>query len=115
MKEISPNEFPKALAIQNMSFGGRYFMTDRQRDKVQLARDLDTQDISFRRSLTAKIWYHLLTGQQYFQAPNTIDEALLADFIRKHQPDRLTFFNYFQAEAGDSSSLLKTNTSSRQP
>jgi len=94
--EISPSVFPKSIATQNLGFVSRYFVTDRQRDEVQIARDLDPSDIVFRRSMTAKLWFHLGTGKQDYESPHTIDQAFLEDFARKNQPVKLTLANYFE-------------------
>lgn len=91
--EISPTAFPKAVAGQNMGFFYREFMCGNdRRDLVQLARDMDPSDPCFARRLTAYIWAHLATGQQYFESESqgAISEALLREFARTNHPIRLT-------------------------
>lgn len=119
LKEIGPATFPKAIASQNMSFTGRHFMSgDRQRDSIQIARDLDPDDQCFRTSLTAKIWYHLVTGQQYYEAMRIweVDRRLLQDFVRTNNPIKLTFEGYFNGPGKEQPRAGNTNGGSgKQP
>jgi len=119
LREISPAIFPRAIAGQNMSFTGRHFMSgDRQRDSVQIARDLDPDDQCFRTSLTAKMWYHLVTGQQYYEAMRLreVDRRLLQDFLRTNNPIKLSFDIYFNSAVKEQLKAGNTNRASgKQP
>ena len=53
LAEIEPSEFPKAIATQNMWLSA---------DERESARDLNSADARFRKSLTAKLWRQLETG-----------------------------------------------------
>lgn len=91
--EIAPSQFPGAVAGQNMGFDNRFFGgRDRQRDAIQIAKDLDANDPYFRSSLTAYIWNHLATGQQYWESlkEHSISQPLLEGFLRANMPVRLT-------------------------
>lgn len=104
-KETDRTAFPKALAVQNIDFFPRYFMTDRQRDEAQIARDLDPSDPNFRRSLTARLWCNLETGKQLHESPHEIDQKFLEEFLYKYQPAKLTMANYFLS----TNSLIQSN------
>lgn len=94
LREIPPSAFPRAVAGQNLDFYHRYSMGMTGRlDAVQIAREQDTSDVYFRTSLTADIWNHLATGQQYWEThkwSSEVSKSLLDDFIRTNKPIKLT-------------------------
>lgn len=92
LKEIPPTQFPKSIAGQNI-IADRYFGGfDRQIDAVKLELDSDPKDGYFRQSMTAYIWNHLATGQQYEQSSKKgeISRPLLEEYVRTNKPIKLT-------------------------
>jgi formylglycine-generating enzyme required for sulfatase activity len=91
--EISPAEFPKQVAVENIfTAASRYMRSPEgeiEQDEVKLARELNPTDRDFANTHTAEIWYLLMTGRQpgQFDAP---DRATLEEFIRRYTPIRLT-------------------------
>ena len=83
-REISPADFPKEIATQNL------WIDDD--DELKAALQLDVDTTSFRMSLTAHVWYQLETGKEYFEIPGApvIDAGWLRDYLKKHQVQKLT-------------------------
>jgi len=88
--EIQPEEFPKRIATQNMWFrnvddyavgaGGRRIYD------LQLARQLDPEDVYFGSSLTAQVWQHLVSNKDYYQTTGGCDRDMLRAFKKEHPP-----------------------------
>jgi hypothetical protein len=100
--EVPPHVFPKAVAGQNMDFPTRQIGTESgPRDPVKIAREMYPAESAFRTSLTAYIWNHLTTGEQYEQSLRqwTIARPLLEDFIAAHHPIKLTLIAPDEAPA----------------
>jgi hypothetical protein len=76
--KIHPDEFPKQIATKNMWV---------QDVELQEQLELDTGSIGFRLSCTAYIWEELMTGKT---SSNSVDESILAEYIRRHSPVSLT-------------------------
>lgn len=112
-EEIDAAAFPRSIATQNL-FWERYFMTDRPRDGVLIARDLDPTDDQFCRSMTAKLWCHLATGQQYYESPSTIKQTLLEAFIRSNRPVKLALTNYFSETNAAPPAVQDQNTNAQK-
>lgn len=91
LAEVSFTNFPKPIATQNMWFdGSARYGTDRNGNPVDLViihRNLDPANLTFRHSLTAHLWCHLLTGRQYYEVQgHVVDEEVLKNFIQEHKP-----------------------------
>jgi hypothetical protein len=91
-REIPPAAFPRAIAGQNMGFFYRDFMCGNEKaDMIQLARGMNPSAPCFDSTLTAYIWNHLATGQDYFESEKiVISDAVLRDYVRTNNPIRLT-------------------------
>lgn len=106
LKEISPTQFPKEIAGENI-ITKRYFGGfDRQIDAVTLELDSDPKDVYFRQSMTAYIWNHLTTGEQYGQSSKKgeITQTLLEEYIRTNRPIKLTAIIRHASSDGDTKS-----------
>jgi hypothetical protein len=86
-------------------------------DEVQIAREQDTSDIYFRTTLTADIWNHLATGQQYSETHkrSTVSKSLLDDFIRTNKPIKLTTIVRDQPASKGEGNAGATNQSLKVP
>ena len=89
--EISPDEFPKEIAIQNMWL---------QDVELQEVLELNTASIGFRLSSTAYIWEELMTGKT---SRDSVDKHLLDEYIRLYKPVNLTMIKR-RSGAGESNS-----------
>jgi hypothetical protein len=92
LTEIAANEFPKAIASQNL-----WLRTDNgtradgtKVNEVEIAKQMDPEQYDFRESLTAKIWLQCETGKEYYEMPHDIDRSFLQDFRKKYGVVRLT-------------------------
>ncbi|MCL2700552.1 MAG: hypothetical protein FWE88_02530 [Phycisphaerae bacterium] len=74
LQEITPSEFPKDLAIQNM------WLND---ESTALLAKMDPEKFLFRWSLTARMWLHLETGADFgsYQKPSA---EFAADFKARY-------------------------------
>lgn len=77
LKEIPPDEFPKALAIQN---------TWLDKEGIELLTSMDPEDWRFRESLTAKMWLHLEKGVDYWKTQEAPPEVI-TEFKAKYLKD----------------------------
>jgi hypothetical protein len=91
LAEVSPKDYPPEIATQNL-----WLHTDNGTRKdgsvvneVEIVKALDPASIDFRRSLTAKIWRQLETGEEYYQSPNDVEKPLLESYLKKHSVVRL--------------------------
>ncbi|MDH4231656.1 MAG: hypothetical protein OEW04_06455, partial [Nitrospirota bacterium] len=92
-QEIAPGAYPKAIATQNMWFSYRYFDSSKgdRVDRVQLAREIDPDNVYFHSTATAEIWCQLMTGKEYYEfAKKPIDRNVLMEFKAKYKPIKLT-------------------------
>lgn len=81
-KEVSPSEFPKSIATQNM-----WFKTDKQAKRdLELTRSLNVQDKWFSDTLTAQIWIHLYRGKDFFQSKNNEEIDAIKEYKEKFNP-----------------------------
>lgn len=88
-EEIKPDEFPKAIATQNMwlSPDAKSRGTDNKLHyDLQMARDIDPDDEYFHDSLTARVWAHLTTGKDYHEQDRRADAKTLKAFKRTNSP-----------------------------
>lgn len=83
--EISAEEFPKEISIQNLYLkkNNGYYKGKPVND-YEIVKDLNTEDILFRGSLTAKLWLKLEKGTRYDEAPSIIDSKFLREYKRKY-------------------------------
>lgn len=82
LSEISPKDYPKAIATRNL------WLTDVK--KIEALRNLNPDDITFQRSLTAKIWHQLEKGTEYYQVSNErIAPQFLNEYITKNKVIKL--------------------------
>lgn len=85
-REISANEFPKAIAVENLNVENEFF--DFNRNKTifyyEILEKLDITFAPFAKSNTAHIWYELETGRKLFEAPEKINQDFLINFKNKY-------------------------------
>ncbi|WP_299219238.1 hypothetical protein [uncultured Aquimarina sp.] len=72
--EIESNQFPKQIAIQN-----RWFSNQEKQNKIE---QLQLDEI--RGSLTAKVWYQLEKGIDYYEMPSYIPLDFLESYKEKY-------------------------------
>lgn len=60
--EISPTEFPKELAVQNL------WLDSEESEDFKRLQKMDPDDYWFRHSLTGRMWLHLVKNVDYFQS-----------------------------------------------
>ncbi len=73
-KEIKASEFPKQIAVQN-----RWF-SDQEKENKTNQLQLDR----IRGSLTAKVWYQLEKGIEYYEMPSYIPLEFLESYREKY-------------------------------
>lgn len=88
--DIQPGDFPKRIATQNMWFRDVDYYTigaggERIYD-LQLARQLDPENVYFGNRLTAQVWQHLTDGKDYHQTKGGCDRDTLRAFKKAHAP-----------------------------
>lgn len=94
---INPADYPKRIATQNLWFnkGSRYRFGagGRKVDEVELAVNVDPNDIYFKATLTATIWCELATGKPY-EAVERLDSEeklrIIKEYSEKYSPIKLT-------------------------
>jgi hypothetical protein len=91
--EIPASDYPKQIAIQNLALKKTDGYEGDGKTPIrptEITKKLDPNDIHFRRSLTAKIWYQLVTGTEYFEEKNsTIDKTFIEEYIKQHKTVKL--------------------------
>ena len=89
-REIEDKMYPPAIATQNLRLKTENgFRDGKAVNEVESVLQLDPDDVTFRESLTAKVWWQLATGEEYYQAPSLIDSDFLRTFLAKHGVVRL--------------------------
>ena len=86
---ITPRDFPRQIATQNMWLRprSRYAKTgDILVDQWQMLRTLDISSPAFGHSFTAKMWYQIETGTEYYQIGIVDDQKFLEDYMAKYKP-----------------------------
>ncbi len=93
---IKPNTFPRQIATQNMWLNARSRYTkiydsiakkEFRVDEWQMLRTLDLQSPAFGSSFTAKMWYQLETGTEYYKISNSdLTQQFLEDYAAKYKP-----------------------------
>lgn len=86
--KVSPRDFPKQIATQNMWLGGPRFVfvgSDRI-DTVEVLRRLDIRSRYFGVSMTAHVWYQLAKNVERYAMPYDVDYAFLQDYVSRHNP-----------------------------
>jgi hypothetical protein len=86
--KVSPQDFPKQVATQNMWLQGSRFegVGNEWIDTWQVLRQLDIGSPYFGGSMTAHIWYQLVEGVEDFEMPFLIPSAFLEDYVARHNP-----------------------------
>ncbi len=104
--EIEAGNYPKNIAMQNMWFGNPNDFSrganGRKIYEVEMARQLDPEDIYFADSLTANLWCQLQTGKPYHEVRRLGSEqkqAILRDFAAAHPPIKLTVVKRMTTQA----------------
>jgi hypothetical protein len=92
LEEIRPSEFPKSLAIQNLwlrkenGFGA----DGKPVNEIEIAKNLDPENLYFPSSLTAKMWMQLEAGKEYYEIQNeSIPKDFLKQYLQKYNPPKL--------------------------
>lgn len=89
---ISPADFPRQIATQNMSMnfiiGKRHVRVNNDLiDTWPVMRKLDIDNVYFSLSLTAAMWYQLETGTEYYmQSQSDLTQQFLQDYVAKYKP-----------------------------
>jgi hypothetical protein len=89
---ISPADFPRQIATQNMSMnliiGERHVRVGKDLiDTWPVIRSLDITNRYFKLSLTAAMWYQLETGKEYYmQSRSDLTQQFLQDYVAKYKP-----------------------------
>jgi hypothetical protein len=93
MREIPQAEFPRRIATQNMWLKADRFSIrssvdgkDRRIYELQLARDIDPEDMYFLGKLTAQVWYHLLLGKDYYETAAEQYQEAAREYKRLYDP-----------------------------
>lgn len=91
LAEIAAKDFPREIAVQNLWLSKENgFRDGKPINQVEIAKNLDPEDIDFPRSLTAKMWMHLETGKEYYETQNdSASVDFLKRYLRKHDVVRL--------------------------
>lgn len=94
---ISPADYPKQIATQNLWFKDRSRYSvgtgGRKVDQVELAVNIDPDDIYFTRTLTATIWCELATGKSYQEVErlgHDEKKKIVNEYSEKYSPIKLT-------------------------
>lgn len=84
--EISHNNFPRNIAIQNLLLSHNAGMkSDRSIiDEYKIVQELNPYDDMFQKSRTAKIWQHIEYGIDYYESHDRVDSEVLKDFKEKY-------------------------------
>jgi hypothetical protein len=88
-KEIKPDEFPREIATQNMWLKPTAVVRgsdDKLHYDLQLARDINPDDVYFYSTLTARVWVHLATGKDYYQQDHHADGETVKSYKRMYSP-----------------------------
>lgn len=92
MREISYAEYPKWVAIQNMWWNYADLKSTREHPaRVDLTIRANPGDFWFGNTMTASIWWHLMTGtKESQQDTSTPPDEILFKFVNQYPPIRLT-------------------------
>ena len=85
-EEVSANDFPKNISVQNMwlSENAGYY-NGKPINEYQIAENLDPGDFHFCESLTAKLWLRLGKGIKYYEnLYSKVEENFLREYKRKY-------------------------------
>lgn len=69
--------FPRQLALQNM-----WLTKNNAEDQFETVRLRDPESDYFRRSLTARLWYCMVNGKQYWQVES---QSIPSEFLRDYK------------------------------
>ncbi len=89
--EIPANDYPKQIATQNLWLKETdgVLADGTPVRPIDIARELDPNDVWFRRSLTAEVWHQLATGKEYYQNKRNVDKTFLEDYLRQYRVQKL--------------------------
>ncbi len=73
--EIPAKEFPKEISIRNIWLSNR---------EKKIMDSLRTDQSSFKRTLTAKLWLRLEKGVEFYEAPYYVDSKFLEEYKKKY-------------------------------
>lgn len=85
LKEIAASEFPKNIAIQNRTFDYHSSLNKTIYGEPIIISTLDPENINFRKSLTAQLWYFLENGKgKVDKWGNEIKKEFLVYYKKKY-------------------------------
>ncbi|MGV3662437.1 MAG: hypothetical protein ACO1TE_19795 [Prosthecobacter sp.] len=80
-KELPLNQFPRRLAHQNLWLHHHHGWVDGvELDEYDIVKRHDPEDVHFRRSLMAKVWFCIATGKTYEESGK---KDITAEFLRE--------------------------------
>jgi hypothetical protein len=89
-KMINAGDYPREIATQNMWLSAKtrfVRVNDILVDEWQMLRALDIKSPAFDSSMTAKIWFQIETGKEYYEISYVdLNEKFINEYVEKYKP-----------------------------
>ena len=87
---INAGDYPREIATQNMWLSAKtrfVRVNDILVDEWQMLRALDIKSPAFDSSMTAKIWFQIETGKEYYEISYVdLNEKFINEYVEKYKP-----------------------------